>query len=1009
MKPLSPTVLLVLAAVLAGFAANATRPARSAQAWSLLLRGDDEAAVAAARAALSENENPARAAVCLVEASKRLGRQDEALDTLASYEAAHPGSGVTLLGRATVERMGRSFDGAGRFLGEALALYSDRADSLGTLVALEQLAHTLQNAGRYADAADRHGRALDLATALDDTLALISSRYGLAYSMIPTGQYDRCETLVRAALAEARSRDLHLWVGHNEALLGTLRWLRLSLDETLRHLEKAFDAYEAFGDASLQASCLRRIAATQSSRGEYPIAIETLRRARRIALDAGNVGEASFCLEHLGSVSADLGDLDLAIERWRGALEEGRDHWPAEWKAAALANIGSALVTKGEHEVALDTFERTLAALRESGSRLPLPDALQRIARLLRLSGRPEQAIERLEESIDIARELDLKLAEAWGFTELGHCDLSLGRLEEAEDAFARAASLAEGRDFLGVDIEIRSGRATVSRRRGALNEALAHLERALQTTEDARRRSREATAVQQELFGKRATLYEETVDVLFAMHERAPDRGFDADAFRVAQRAKARSLLDLLTEGDVELRVRADSTYQRREREILARLAALDAASSAGERDADARARLDDELAILERELRTADPRYADIRYPSPATLRDVRGALLEGELLLDYILGDSASYVWAVSAGGARFARLPRRAEVERAVRSFLPLVTDYNVLGGDAGYLTEPALALGRMLLSPVAEEVRAANGVVVAPYGVLHVLPFEALLVRPPEDKSSGYASLPYLVTETDVSYVPAATALLRRPRTEATSRPGRDLLVVGNPVLDASSGGGFYFQAATGTPPPPVPFVEAEMREVADRFPVGSVVTLAGDGATLAALDRTRRDGPFRFVHFATHGVYNERRPRFSGLLLSPDPPRGDDGFLSLAEVFGLDLPCEQVVLSACHSGLGEELSGEGLLGLTRGLLYAGARSVVASLWAVSGEATADFMSALYARLGRESRGSRAHELSETKRMMIRSGGAQSTIGGQPVDLAHPYFWAPFVLTGDGGR
>jgi CHAT domain-containing protein len=144
---------------------------------------------------------------------------------------------------------------------------------------------------------------------------------------------------------------------------------------------------------------------------------------------------------------------------------------------------------------------------------------------------------------------------------------------------------------------------------------------------------------------------------------------------------------------------------------------------------------------------------------------------------------------------------------------------------------------------------------------------------------------------------------------------------------------------------------------------------------------------------------ASHGLFNEARPRYSGLVLSPDPASGDDGFLSISEVLALDLDCDQVVLSACASALGPHVSGEGRVGLTRSFIFAGARSVVSALWDVSGQETARFLALYYARLGAGG-ADRDEALAAAKRAMWAEGA-------EGVDPAHPAFWAAFVLSGAG--
>ena len=196
----------------------------------------------------------------------------------------------------------------------------------------------------------------------------------------------------------------------------------------------------------------------------------------------------------------------------------------------------------------------------------------------------------------------------------------------------------------------------------------------------------------------------------------------------------------------------------------------------------------------------------------------------------------------------------------------------------------------------------------------------------------------------------------------------------------------------------------LPFAREEMLGIQDLFERAATRFVAGRDATPGRLREAGTLGGYRLVHIAAHGLYNERRPRYSGLLLAPDPQGEGDGFLPVGEVFGLDLPCDQLVLSACSSALGERVTGEGLVGLTRAFLHAGSRSVVAALWEVSGRATARFMTSFYGEIGRSDGADRAHALAQAKRRF--ASGEVEAVPGIARSSAHPYFWAAFVMTGD---
>jgi CHAT domain-containing protein len=191
--------------------------------------------------------------------------------------------------------------------------------------------------------------------------------------------------------------------------------------------------------------------------------------------------------------------------------------------------------------------------------------------------------------------------------------------------------------------------------------------------------------------------------------------------------------------------------------------------------------------------------------------------------------------------------------------------------------------------------------------------------------------------------------------------------------------------------------PPLPDADRELDALAAIAGARRTVRLTGARATLPALETAAAAGRYASVHFATHGLFNEKRPQYSGLILSPDPAGGDDGFVTVSEVFGLALDCDQVVLSACSTALGEEVTGEGVVGLTRAFLFAGAQRVVAALWEVAGSETADLMELYYEHLAEGQDAALA--LSLAKRDLAAGKGT----GGGP--RPHPYFWSPFVLVG----
>jgi CHAT domain-containing protein len=384
------------------------------------------------------------------------------------------------------------------------------------------------------------------------------------------------------------------------------------------------------------------------------------------------------------------------------------------------------------------------------------------------------------------------------------------------------------------------------------------------------------------------------------------------------------------------------------------------------------------------------------------PLRTREIQQELLDDRtLLLEYTLGAERSFLWAVTRDAVTSFVLPRKAEIEAAARRAFELmgVSHTRQRRREA----ERALdTLAAMVVGPVADRLGTRRLVVVAD-GALQFIPFAALSI----------GSVP-LVARHEIVNLPSASALavLRRDYAQRITAP-RLVAVLADPVLDMSD------PRVQGRPDGAVPVsraagdvmrsasesgVTAFERLVFTRREAEAILSLAGTKASLGALGfaasrqtATSADlGQYRIVHFATHGLINSRHPELSGLVLSLVDEHGQpqDGFLRAHDVYNLRLGADLVVLSACRTALGAEIRGEGLLGLVRGFMYAGAPRVVASLWDVKDEATAELMRRFY-RAILSDRSSPASALRQAQISMSTDARWSA-----------PYYWAAFVLQGD---
>lgn len=881
---------------------------------------------------------------------------------------------------------------------EFLAESTAHGDSLGTLLALERLATLDVEARRHEAARPRLERCLKLAAGTGQNLASIYANLKLGLSFTRVREMDRASEhleIVRAAdWAPTR------WRGDAALFLSVVARLHMDLETALALREEAYERYTEAAYLPGRARAMHYIGTTYAMRGELTRAMVKLQAAEELARASGSRDVLAGCLGDQAGIRYLTGEFERASEQYREAVELTDD---PRRQAYYLTNLASILAFQGRHADALPGYQEALDLVRASGDRRTEPTILLAIGQSRCVLGDTERGLADLDSAAVRAREFGLPLDEAKAYEVKGHALLDEDRLDEAEPLLRDAVARADTLGYFDLQEWSRAGLAEIARRRGDLPEALTLLEQAVAVVQKVRRRSGGSADVQRGYFSQAGRSFDALVGVLFAMHERDPDGGYGERAWDVAQRGRARMLLDLLAEAEVDLRVRAEASYQARETTILEGIAALDerrtaAPDSAATLEAEIR-RLESQLTVLEAELRDADPRYADLRYPQPIGLDQLRSTCLQpGEAILEFQLGEHHSHCWLVSLDRFEFHRLPPRADIEKRVRDLLPLLRDPTLTGEVAAWFAEPARAAARMLLDPVLTGLTDVRRLIVVPDGVLHYLPFAALPVV--DTTARTYDEMPWLARRVEVVSTPSVSTLARLRAMPPIPADAPPLLLLADPELPRHDEASVFVRAAGAAGLAPVPGAAAEQTTLVDLY---GRRARWWSGARATA-DKLGTDpgpaGAWRSVHLITHGLYNEERPQYSGLVLAPTET--DDGFVDVAEIFGLDLVCDQIVLSACSSALGEAVGGEGLVGLVHAFLYAGARDVVAALWDVDGDGGARFMSEYYRRLASEPPASRSSALAAARRSLATN--SDRTIGGVP--LAHPGVWAAFVSIGD---
>jgi len=739
--------------------------------------------------------------------------------------------------------------------------------------------------------------------------------------------------------------------------------------EALRVYGQVREILAPLGDRSLEAARLNNVGVAYNNLGEPRRALAFLEDALKLRRETGDRGGEISVLNNLGDAWRKLGDSNQGLVYHREALDIARALSDHRQEAITRVRLAEVELEQGDPSAALLELDPAFASLHELGLRHREAQALQLRGRALALTGRSREALLVFEDLLARRRTLRDRAGEAEALQALAATERALGLRKEArghaDEAVARVEELRTG--FVSPDLRA----AFLATQRRA---------------------------------------YSLVIDLLMDQHAADPGAGHDREAFEISERARARSLLDVLrSTNTVRTGSAAPAVLLERRQSLRRRLSSLAyqqlqqggaRAEALGRESEGLRAELDS----VEAEIRQRDPLYAAVAAPPTLDVQEIATLLDPCTLLLEYSLGEDRSYLWVVGELSFHSFVLPPQREIDALARRLYEETSTYEA---GAGRRSDAAETLSRILLGPVWPELERAHRLVVVPDAALHIVPFGALPVP-------GSAGL--LLDRLEMAYLPSATTLaMQRQRLEQRPLAATWAAVLADPVFtpddprlaSPSVAGAVRPVAALQSPersaPESAPLSGLE-RLPATRREAETIKALAPAGKVWTALDLAAsrekvlsghlRDA--RVVHFATHGLADMRNPELSGLVLSLVDAAGQpqEGFLSLSDIYDLDLQADLVVLSGCRTALGKEVRGEGVMGLTRGFLYAGVPRVVASLWKVQDRTTAELMSRFYRALWQD-RLPPAAALRE----------AQQSLRREPRYRA-PYSWAGFALQGD---
>jgi CHAT domain-containing protein len=916
---------------------------------------------------------------------------------------------------------------------------------------LGETARLLAQAQRGKEADKAYQEAILRASSAEGVRAQLLIAWG--FQLVNRSDLDQAQSCLDQAMKELQGEDSNQAARILDGLASVAR-ARGDLTSSQAFFSRALEMVERLEPGSLNAAGeLVNFGMALHDIGEIAESDNYWRRAQAIFEKQGpsSVGMAIIFTD-LGDNARLRGDFDRAERYLRKAvaIEEKADPGSSGY-AAMLKDLADVLRDRGNNRGAEEYVRQSLAMLEKlvPGS-LDEAECRQSLGDLLLNQNDFDAAEQAYLPALAIREKLAPDgLATAETLQSLGDLFLARGDMTRAKNDYRRALTIREKLAPGSLDhANTLAGLARIARREGQLDEAIAYYRQSLDALERQTARLGGSTDVQAVFRARHEDYYREYIDLLASQNK--PEL-----AFVVLERSRARALLETLASAQIDIRKGAEPALLQREHGLQADLKGKSERRAAllSDQQNDAQIKsvekeisdLTAELQDVEGQIRSSSPAYAALTQPRAVSLEEVQQQLLDRDtVLLEYSLGEEHSHLFVVSADSIHVVDLPKRAAIEEQSQRVYDLLTERNRRNKNEKYAAKAARVaraegeypkavarLSKTILTPVAKYFTGQRLLIVGD-GALYYVPFAALPVS-----VAGKPPLP-LAAQHEIITLPSASVLVALRRERMSRKPGTKMVaVLADPVFDR---GDIRVKAIAASNQEGTGSVEVAVREeqgeaepsssLADltrsaadvgweqerngevylprlqftRQEANEITAVAPAGQSFKALDfkasRATAVSPnlanYRIVHFATHALLNNQHPELSGLVLSLVDEQGkpQNGFVDLEDIYNLDLPADLVVLSGCETALGKKIEGEGLVGLTRGFMYAGTNRVMASLWKIDDRATAEFMRRFYAALlGKKMRPAAALRAAQLE---MRNDKRWSS----------PYYWAAFQIQGE---
>lgn len=874
--------------------------------------------------------------------------------------------------------------GAEPLLWQSLAVSEKQDDKDGMANSYSGLGRLRNAQSRTQEAREFHLRSFQLWEQIDDAL-------GMAIGMNNVGTIDReigdylsaLDSLQKSLAALERLGDER----RSTTVLDNIGLVYRHLGDyptALLFTRRGLEIRERLNDRNGIAKSLDSLSVHYQAEGNYPAALQALQRSLALRIDVGNALGVAESLHNIALVYQALGNYAEAVDYLQRAIVANRVVNDDSLAAQIEMHLGELYLSRGDFNRALRALNESLTICQRGDLSLEAADTQSVLGRVYRLQGRTTMAGQFLNRALETYTTAGVRRGRAETLIELAEVDRQLGHLPRGRERALDAQQLAAAMELPEVEWRALTtlGRLEVAAHHPT--EAGQAFDRAISIVEDLRSRMDVADEVRSQFFSERLAPYQERIDLDLR-------RGRVANAFEVAERSKARALLDVIGADRVPLTTAMSMDERTREVALRTSLTSLNVqimtavqSQNADQAHLTALKRTRDQqrlayddfqtaLYAVHPELRIGRAAIAPIRSAEAGRLvADASAALLE------FVSGPRRTSAFLITSSGIRaFELTVSTPQLEKDVDAWRRQLASRDLRASAT------AQKMFDEVLGPIREALGDKSVLTIVPDGVLWDLPFQALQPAP------GL----YLIERTAISYAPSLTVLRETMQVRPDAGLRGEVLAFGNPIAGPEVDRRRTSARMDGRLEP-LPEAEVQARAVGTVYGPTSRVYVGAE----AREDRWRAEaGGYRVLHLATHGVVDNASPLYSYVVLAPSAPAsGDDGLVEAHEIMRMHLSADLVVLSACETARGRVAAGEGVIGLTWALFVAGSPATIVSQWKVESASSTQLMVAFHSKWKAGANGlSKARALQQATISLLRTP-----------EYSHPFYWSPYVLVGD---